>query len=70
MRLIDLDDDAHCFTGNCGDYENWNIDPGIPSIDAIPIEWIKQWVEDDDSAMKFYIHLMILSWRMRGSENE
>lgn len=29
MRLIDLDDYRHCFCGNDGEYEKWNIDPDI-----------------------------------------
>lgn len=41
MKLIDLDDDRHCFTGNCGYYENWNIDPDIPIVEAIPVDAIK-----------------------------
>lgn len=68
MRLIDLDDDRHCFTGNCGEYENWNIDPDSPEVDAIPIDWIKDWAKDDDSSIEFHIFLLILSWIMRGAE--
>lgn len=41
-----------------------------PEVDAIPIDWIKKWMEEDDSSIKFYIHLMLLSWRTRGSDYE
>lgn len=37
MRMIDLDDSRHCFCGDMGEYENWNIDPDIPTIDAVEV---------------------------------
>ena len=40
-RLIDLDDDRHSYVGEHGEYENWNIDPDVPAVEAIPIEFIK-----------------------------
>lgn len=44
MRLIDLDDDRHTYCGDDGEYERWSIDPDVPVVDAIPIEYIKKWV--------------------------
>ncbi len=35
MRLIDLDDHIYC--GEDGNYERYNIDPNIPTIDAVPV---------------------------------
>ena len=40
-RLIDLDDDRHSYVGEHGEYENWNIDPDVPAVEAIPVEFIK-----------------------------
>lgn len=37
MRLIDLDDDRHCYVGNDGEYERWNIAPEAHPIDALPV---------------------------------
>lgn len=37
MRLIDLEDRAHVFCGEDGEYEKWNIDPDAPTIDAVPV---------------------------------
>ena len=62
-RLIDLDDDRHCFTGNCGDYENWNIDPDIPTVDAIPIEWIKEYIRTHPASTDIYFKWMIDDWK-------
>lgn len=39
-RLIDLDDDRHTYCGDNGEYELWSIDPDVPVVDAIPIEYI------------------------------
>ena len=35
MRLIDLDDHIYC--GMDGEYERWNIDPLVQSIDAVEV---------------------------------
>ena len=43
MRLIDLDDDRHCYVGNDGEYERWNIDTEAPTIEAVRVA---QWIED------------------------
>jgi len=37
MRLIDLDDDRHCYVGNDGEYERWNIAPEAPTVDAVEV---------------------------------
>lgn len=37
MRPIDLDDDRHCYVGNDGEYERWNIDPEASTIDAVKV---------------------------------
>lgn len=43
MRLIDLDDDRHCYVGNDGEYERWNIDPDVPTIDPVKHgRWVKR----------------------------
>ena len=45
MRLIDLDDHIYC--GEDGNYERYNIDPNIPTIDAVPVVRCKdcRWYE-------------------------
>ena len=35
MKLIDLDDDRHCYIGNDGEYERWNIYPDASTIDPV-----------------------------------
>lgn len=35
MRLVDLDDCIYC--GEDGDYARYNIDPNLPTIDAVPV---------------------------------
>lgn len=48
MRLIDLDDDRHCYVGNDGEYERWNIDPDAPTIDPGKHgKWIRGGEGDD-----------------------
>lgn len=42
MRLIDLDDDRHVYTGDMGDYENWNIDPDA----VVDVELLKKALEE------------------------
>lgn len=37
MRLIDLNDDRHCYISNDGEYERWNIDTEVPTIDAVEV---------------------------------
>ena len=37
MKLIDLYDNRHCYVGNDGEYERWNIDPEVPTIDAVEV---------------------------------
>ena len=36
MRMVDLDDDAHVFCGEDGEYEKWNIDTS-KTVDAVPV---------------------------------
>lgn len=38
MRLIDLDDDAHVFCGEDGEYQKWNIDTS-KTVDAEPVRY-------------------------------
>ena len=49
MRLIDLDDHIYC--GEDGNYERYNIDPNIPTIDAVPVVRCKNcecWYPEED----------------------
>lgn len=39
MRLVDLDDDAHVFCGEDGEYQKWNIDIS-KTIGAVPVGFI------------------------------
>lgn len=41
MRIVDLDDDAHVFCGEDGEYEKWNIDTSktIEAKPVKPVEW-------------------------------
>ena len=45
-RLIDLEDRAHVFCGEDGEYEKWNIDPDAPTIDAVPVTLINGRIND------------------------
>lgn len=49
MRLIDLNDDRHTYCDDIGEYELWSIDPDVPAVDAIPIEFIQKEIEKWDS---------------------
>ena len=42
MRLIDLDDERHCFICSDAEYDTWNIDPEAPTVDAVPISFIQK----------------------------
>ena len=63
-RLIDLDDDRHYYTGNMGDYENWNIDPEVPTVDAEPVIRCKDCAKcgTDDCAMRFEADDKFYQW--------
>ena len=58
MLLVDLEDDNHCYIGEYGEYQNWNIDPEQPYVDAIPIQWLAETYKDNELVQK-----IIEEWR-------
>ena len=72
MKLVDLDDDRHVFCGEDGDMEKWNIDPGLPTVDAIPIEWLENYIDENPlyqtDDFHWYVRDMIHDWEAEREE--
>lgn len=47
MRLIDLNDNAHVFCGEDGEYQKWNIDTS-KTVDAEPVKH-GRWTADEST---------------------
>ena len=45
------------------------VDP-VQTVEAIPIEWIRQWMKEYDRSVQFYVSVMILAWVCRGITDE
>jgi hypothetical protein len=45
-------------------YKKWlRIDiKNIEPVEAIPIDWIRQWMKEYDRSVQFYVSIMILAW--------
>lgn len=71
MKLVDLDDHIYC--GEDGDYARYNIDPNIPTIDAVPVVRCRycKWYDKHDKRCKVWNHgVLSIGYCYRGEERE
>lgn len=57
MRVVDLDDNAHVFCGEDGEYQKWNIDPSV-TVEAVPVEFIRERMNDVEKTFMIATGLM------------
>lgn len=85
-RLIDIDSDEYClylyypYNYEVGDYENFMVITdydvqSLPTVDAIPIEWIENFIDDigdleEEMTMRAVYSLLINEWRKENERKE
>ena len=65
MRLIDADK----LRDKCDEYD-WDTIDNEPTVEAVPIEWIREWYTKHSPLIGSYVAYMLLDWQAENEHNK